>query len=70
MDYYAKPKDLTLEQAQISQELDILLTMRKTLETLESKGWWHHTDQVETQYEAIEERIKFLRGLAKEIQHG
>lgn len=56
--------DLTPEQAQISQELDILLTMRKTLETLE------YTDQVETQYEAIDERIKFLTGLAKEIQNG
>ena len=64
MNYYEEPKDLTLEQAQISQELDILLAMRKTLETLE------FTDQVETQHEAIEERIKFLTGLAKEIQNG
>ena len=57
-------QDLTPQQAQISTELDDLVAQRHHLETLE------YTEAVELQYAAIEEQISFLRGLAKEMQHG
>jgi hypothetical protein len=57
-------QDLTPQQAQISTELDDLVAQRQHLETLE------YTEAVEIQHVAIEEQISFLRGLAKEIQHG
>jgi hypothetical protein len=55
---------LTIEQAQISEEIDELVAQRQHLETLD------FTNQVETQHEAIEAQIKFLTALAKEIQNG
>jgi hypothetical protein len=57
-------QDLTPQQAQISTELDDLVAQRQHLETLD------FTEAVEIQHAAIEEQISFLRGLAKEIQHG
>lgn len=57
-------QDLTPQQAQISTELDDLVAQRQHLETLD------FTEAVETQHTAVEEQITFLRGLAKEMQHG
>ena len=57
-------QDLTPQQAQISTELDDLVAQRQHLETLE------YIEAVEIQHAAVEEQISFLRGLAKEIQHG
>ena len=56
--------DLTPQQAQISEQIDNLVAQRQHLKTLE------FTEAVEIQHAAIEEQIGFLRGLAKEMQHG
>jgi hypothetical protein len=65
MNYYQPPTDHpnALEMERL-QELDDLVAQRQHLETLE------FTEAVEIQHAAIEEQISFLRGLAKEIQHG
>ena len=63
MNYYAEPKDLTLEQAKINTQIDDLIALRKALQTIERD----FTEQMEAQYESIEERISFLSELADEL---
>jgi hypothetical protein len=66
MDYYQPPTDHpnALEMERLQEQIDALVKQRQHLETLE------YTEAVEIQHAAIEEQISFLRGLAKEIQHG
>ena len=66
MDYYQPPNDHpnALEMERLQEQMDALVKQRQHLETLE------YTEAVEIQHAAIEEQISFLRGLAKEIQHG
>jgi hypothetical protein len=66
MDYYQPPTDHpnALEMERLQEQMDALVKQRQHLETLE------YTEAVEIQHAAVEEQISFLRGLAKEIQHG
>ena len=66
MDYYQPPTDHpnALEMERLQEQMDALVKQRQHLETLE------FTEAVEIQHAAIEEQISFLRGLAKEMQHG
>jgi hypothetical protein len=56
------PTHWSMERLQ--EQMDALVKQRQHLETLE------FTEAVEIQHAAVEEQISFLRGLAKEIQHG
>ena len=66
MDYYQPPNDHpnALEMERLQEQMDALIKQRQHLETLD------FTEAVEIQHAAIEQQISFLRGLAKEIQHG
>ena len=65
-DYYQPPTDHrnAAEMERLQEQLDALIKQRQHLETLD------FTEAVEIQHAAIEEQISFLRGLAKELQHG